>query len=152
MPEPKERPILITVSRRYSFPAERVFDAWLDVSLAREFLFATPEGKMITAELDPRVGGKFLFVDRRNEGDAAHYGVFQEIDRPRRIVFSFSAEMYDVNAARVIVEIAPRAEGCELTLTQEMPAKYAEYKDRSEKGWAMILGNLDASLKKRGPR
>ncbi|MEQ8936522.1 MAG: SRPBCC domain-containing protein [Amphiplicatus sp.] len=141
-----EEIIRLTVSRAYKQSPERVFDAWLDVNLARRFLFATTEGEVIKAEVDPTVGGKFLFVDRRKEGDAAHYGVYQEIDRPRRLVFSFSVENYDVNAAKVIVEIVPAGDGCELTLTQEMSADYAEYKDRSEKGWTMILGNLERAL------
>lgn len=136
----------VVVRKAYRQSAERVFDAWLDVDLAREFLFATQGGEMIRAEVDPRVGGRFIFVDRRNEGDAAHYGVFKEIDRPRRLVFSFSVEMYEVNAAKVIVEIAPLATGCQLTLTQEMPPEYAEYKERSEKGWAMILESLERAL------
>ncbi len=138
--------IKITVSRVYRQSAERVYDAWLEPALAKRFLFATPEGEMIRAEIDPRVGGKFLFIDRRKEGEAAHYGVYLELDRPRRIVFSFSVENYDVNAAKVVVEIRPAGGGCELTLTQEMPAEYAEYKDRSEKGWMMILGGLAREL------
>lgn len=147
-----KKSIIVTVTRRYSFPAEKVFDAWLDADIGREFLFGTSEGKMIKAEADPRVGGKFLYVDRRKEGDASHYGVFKEIDRPRRLVFSFSVEMYDVEAARVIVEIKPAPGGCELTLTQEMPAAYAEYKERSQQGWAMILGNLETTLKARAKK
>lgn len=141
-----EKPILITVEHAYPFRAERVFDAWLDVDMAREFLFATTGGEMIKAEVDPRVGGKFLFIDRRKDGDASHYGVYKEIDRPRRLVFSFSVEGYDVNAAKVVVEIEPMGNGCALTLTQEMPVEYAEYKERSEAGWKMIAGNLERTL------
>jgi len=136
----------VVVTRAYKQSAARVFDAWLDPDIAPRFLFATPEGEMIRAEIDPKVGGKFLFVDRRKDGEAAHYGVYLEIDRPRRLVFSFSVENYDVNAAKVVVEILPVGDGCELTLTQEMPAEYAEYKERSEKGWTMILGNLAQAL------
>ena len=136
----------VIVKRAYKQSATRVFDAWLDPDIAPRFLFATPEGEMIRAEIDPKVGGKFLFVDRRKEGEAPHYGVYLEIDRPRRLVFSFSVENYDVNAAKVVVEIKPASDGCELTLTQEMPAEYVEYKDRAEKGWTMILGNLEQAL------
>lgn len=145
----KKDPVIVRVTRAYRFPPERVFDAWLDAEIARDFLFATSAGKMIKAEVDPHVGGKFLYVDRRKDGDASHYGVFKEIDRPRRLVFSFSVEMYDVEAALTTIEIKPAPGGCELTLTQEMPAEYAEYRERTGQGWTMILENLEETLKKR---
>ena len=42
--EPK---LVVTVSHTFSATAERVFDAWLDPVLARQFLFATPTGAII---------------------------------------------------------------------------------------------------------
>jgi uncharacterized protein YndB with AHSA1/START domain len=39
------------VSRRFQFPAEEVFDAWLDPELAREW-FAPGLGEMTRVEID----------------------------------------------------------------------------------------------------
>src|SRR6185295_11003762 len=64
MTEP-ERPT-VRVTHRFRASAERVFDAWLDPVRAGTFLFASPDGKMLRAEIDPRVGGRFEFVDRRD--------------------------------------------------------------------------------------
>lgn len=140
----QQQTLAVTVTRHYVASAERVFDAWLDPKRAGQWLFATDEGEMVRVEVDPRVGGHFLFVDRRKDGDAKHYGTYVEIDRPRRLVFDFSVENYDTDVTRVTIEIEPRGTGCELTLTHEgVPSEYAE---QTQGGWTMILGNLDRSI------
>ena len=61
----------IQVTRRFDASAERVFDAWLDTKRASKFLFATPTGVMVRAEIDARVGGRLLFrgpARRRRRG------------------------------------------------------------------------------------
>jgi uncharacterized protein YndB with AHSA1/START domain len=135
-----------SVTRSYKASAEQVFDAWLDPAIARRFLFATPTGEMIRAELDARVGGKFAFVDRRPDmGDVLHTGEYLEIDRPRRLAFTFGVPQFNPDFSKVVVEFAPAAGGgCDLTLTQSDVAP--EWADRSKEGWGMILGWLEAAL------
>lgn len=130
----------VRVTRRFEASAERVFDAWLDPGKAGLFLFATPSGQMIRADIDARVGGSFCFVDRRDGGDVEHTGTYVEIDRPRRLVFTFSVPRYSDATTRVAIDIAPRGTGCELTLTHEgvMP----EYESQTESGWTGILDGL----------
>ena len=140
------KPIVIRVSRRYDFPAERVFDAWLDVDKARKFLFATSTGTVVRAEIDARVGGAFNLTDRRDGVDAEHIGEYLEIDRPRRLVFTFHTERGSTDLSRVTVEIMPLKSGCELTLTHEMDPKWAQFKDRTQAGWTMILDSLSRDL------
>lgn len=137
--------VTVRVSRRYDASPERVFDAWLDPVRAGKFLFATPTGTIIKCEIDPRVGGGFLIVDRRPDvGDAEHHGCFIEIDRPRRLVFDFAVEKYMKGATRVTIEIVPIGEGCELTLTHD--GVWRDYADRTEGGWGMILTGLAGTL------
>lgn len=133
--------VKLTVSHTYGSPPERVFDAWLDPGKAGRFLFATPDGEMIRAEIDPVVGGRFNFTERRGADDVEHIGEYLEIDRPRRLVFEFGVPLYSPERGRVEIDIERLAEGgCKLTLTAWVEPAYAE---RTEQGWAMILGNLD---------
>jgi len=47
--------VVVRVVRRYDAPSDRVFDAWLDPSTARRFLFGIPTGEIVRAEIEPRV-------------------------------------------------------------------------------------------------
>ena len=139
--------IVVKVSRQMPFSAERVFDAWLDAKFAAKWLFATATGQMVRAEIDPRVGGRFTFVDRRDGEDVEHTGEYLEIQRPTRIVFTFGVPKYSPEFDRVTVTIAPKGpSACELTVTNEMKPELGEWARGTESGWASIVENLAATL------
>ena len=140
-------PVILTVTRSFDAPAARVFDAWLDPADASRFLFATEGGEMLTCEIDARVGGRALIVERRPAGDARHRMQFEVIDRPTRLVFLFAADPAEEGQwTRVSIGIAPEGERCTLTLTHEMDPEWAAYEEQTRKGWTMILGNLAKAL------
>jgi uncharacterized protein YndB with AHSA1/START domain len=135
----------LTVTHRYSVPPGTVFGAFLDVTVARRFLFATATGEMIEAELDPRVGGAFAFTERRPEmGDVRHVGEFLQIDRPRRLVFSFGVPQFDPAITTVALDIEPDGEGCRLTLTHEGVGP--DWAEGTRDGWRRILAGLEPAL------
>jgi len=144
-------PVILTVSRDIAASPERVFDAWLDPAIARRFLFATPDGEMLTCEIDARVGGRGLIVERRASGDARHRLLFEEIDRPRRLVFLFAADPAEEGQwTRVTIEIAASTAGARLTLTHEMDPAWAAYEDQTRHGWATILATLSDTIGDKG--
>ena len=96
------------------------------------------------AEIDARIGGAFTFVDRRDGEDVLHTGEYLEIDRPRRLVFTFSVDSSPGD--RVTIDIVLLESGSELTLTHEMQPEWAEYASRTEQGWAGILEGLATTL------
>jgi len=138
-----EETVSVRVTHRFAASAERVFDAWLDPSKVCKFLFATATGQIVRADIDARVGGRFTIVDRRNGEDVEHVGTYVAIERPRRLVFDLSVPKYSSDESRVEIEIQPLAHGCELTLVQHMPGRYADVKGRSQDGWRRILGMLE---------
>jgi hypothetical protein len=69
--------------------AERVFDAWVNPGTAAKWLFTTPKSEWHNAEMDVRVGGRWTIVDRREGTDYKAIGEYLEIDRPRRLAFTF---------------------------------------------------------------
>jgi uncharacterized protein YndB with AHSA1/START domain len=135
----------VRVARRFPQSAERVFDAWLNPRMASRFLFATETGTMVRAELDPRVGGRFTFVDRRDGEDVEHVGEYLEIDRPRRLVFTFGVPKFSAEMTRVTLEFLPAGSGCELTLTHE--GVLPDYQERTAGGWTKILGGAEQTIR-----
>lgn len=143
--------VVLTLTRDYAAPPELLFDAWLDPAMARRFLFATPDGEMLTCAIDARVGGRALVIERRPQGDAEHHLRFEQIDRPRRLVFLFRACLAGEGASegewtRVTLDFAATPGGTRLTLTHAMDPEWASYEDQTRKGWTMILGSLARTL------
>jgi uncharacterized protein YndB with AHSA1/START domain len=132
------------VTRRFNASPERVFDAWLDVEKVRKW-FAPGMGEMVRVETDPRIGGSFFFVQRRNGQDVEHTGEYVEIDRPRRLVFTWRVPP-STDSSRVSIDIVPLEAGSEVTLTHELHPDWAEYASRAEGAWANMLDAIAQTL------
>jgi uncharacterized protein YndB with AHSA1/START domain len=142
-PQPQKGTVQVT--RKFSASAERVFDAWLDPTIASKWLFATPTGKMVKVKIDARVGGSYLIVEQRDGVDVEHVGEYLEIERPHRLVFTLKVPKYSPENTKLTIEIrALDSGGCELTLTHEdvLP----DYIASTTSGWNTILNQLDAML------
>ena len=155
----KRKPITVQVKRRFNASCERVFDAWLDPRLAKQFLFATDTGTVVQCDIDARVGGKFTIVDRRPRDDGSpgtqdtlHTGAYLEVDRPRRLVFTFAVPQYSEESTTVALDIVAQDDGCELTLTHDMGTSDVarQWRDRTEEGWGKILDAASRALQKGG--
>lgn len=134
----------VTVTRRFKVSPERVFDAFLDPAIAGRFMFATPTGEMVRVDIEPRVGGVYSFVDRRDGQDIEHVGRILELERPHRLVFEFAVPKYDPRFTTVRLEIAADGDGAVLTLTHE--GVDDQYREQTGQGWTMILEAAAAAL------
>jgi len=134
----------LTVRHTFACSPDRVFDAWLDSSVACRWLFATPDGQNVRSDIDPRPGGSFVITDRRAGEDVEHQGTYLEIDRPRRLVFSFSVPKYSSVVTTVTVDLVRVPTGCEVTLVHE--GVLPEWASSTEQGWRDLLARLDGLL------
>jgi uncharacterized protein YndB with AHSA1/START domain len=87
---------------------------------------------------------KSSFVVRRQGQDLDHNGEYLEIDRPRRLAFTWTVGPDATSATRVTIDLAPSGSGTDLTLTHERIVR--EYAERTEEGWRAIVDAVDGSM------
>lgn len=134
----------VTVIHHYTFSSEVVFDAFLHAKTAAKFMFRTPTGEMVKAEVDPRVGGQYVFVDRRAGENILHTGEYLEIKRPHRLAFTFLVPQYSSISTKVEIDVFDVNDGCELTLKHS--GVLPEYREKTKEGWAKMLMELSHIL------
>jgi uncharacterized protein YndB with AHSA1/START domain len=141
-------PVMVRVTRRYSASPERVFDAWLDPEMLGRWMFgpALRDEEVVRIGVDARVGGSFSFLVRRGGVEIDHVGTYREIDRPRRLVFTWGIAGESADESVVTIDVVPRDAGCELTLTHAMDPKWKDYADRTQAGWTRMLDVLAPTL------
>jgi|SRR5262245_5254668 len=133
-------PVSVRVTRRFDQSPDRVFDAWLDPEKVKRW-FAPGLGEMVRVEIDPRAGGSFSIVQRRDGTDVDHVGTYLVMEPPRRLAFTWSVRP-SKDVSRVDIDIVPQGTGCELTLTHELHPDWAEYASRTESAWTKMLNAM----------
>ncbi len=91
-------------------------------------------------DIDARPGGRFVITDRRAGDDVEHVGGYLDLDRPTRLVFTFSVPKYSNVVTTVELDIMTTASGCDLTLVHE--GVLPEWKNQTEQGWRDLLAGL----------
>lgn len=138
----------IRVSRRINAQAGRVFDAWLDPAMIGRFMFGAHlrDEQVVSLTNEPRVGGTFHYKVSRGGAELDHTGTYREIERPRRLAFTWGVDVEEGDRSVVTIEITPDGEACELTLTHVLHPDWVEYAERTQQGWTQIVGDLAAAL------
>jgi uncharacterized protein YndB with AHSA1/START domain len=133
----------ITVARTIPASAEKVFDVWIDPQ--------SPGGPWYGAErviLNAVVDGLYYLAVKHEGRTWPHYGRFLEIDRPRRVAFTWMSEATKGAESVVTVTMEPRGEQTEVTLCHSgVPDD--ELGRQHHEGWSWILSALGDALASR---
>jgi uncharacterized protein YndB with AHSA1/START domain len=134
----------VTVRREIAASAEALFDAWLDPKSLGSWL--RPGGIRETrAETDPREGGTFRIVMVGGEGEILHSGTYREIDRPRRLVFTWSSPSTGFRDSIVTVTFEPSADATLVEVHQVgLPDEDAQTSHHD--GWSDALRELGRTM------
>ena len=134
---------VLVVKRFFAAPREKVFAAWLD-PMSLVHWMRPGENATATAEVEPRVGGRFRIVMTHSGGVTEHTGEYLIIDPPSKLSFTWISEHTQGIATQVTVECFERNQGTELVLTHR---RLPEPKiDAHRRGWTAILQNLQQVL------
>ena len=130
----------VTVQREIAAPVEDLFDAWLDAQSLGSWL--KPGGIRETrAETDPRVGGEFRIVMVDDDSSMLHTGTYREIDRPRRLVFTWSSPATQFRDSLVTVTFQPSPNSTVVEIHQVgLPDEDAQASH--DAGWSDALREL----------
>ena len=103
-----ESPLSLEISRRFDAPPERVFDAWLGKEWGE---WLPPRGARCKVDrIEPRVGGQYHVAMNMADGRNIEIsGVYREVRRPTRLVFTWFAHYNDRETARESGAAASRA-------------------------------------------
>ena len=135
----------VTVEREIAAPAEELFDAWLDAESLSAWM-KPGQIRETRAETDPREGGEFRILMVRDETDEIlHTGTYRVIDRPHRLVFTWSSPNTDFRDSIVTVTFEPRASSTVVQVHQiGLPSKDAQA--GHEEGWSDALRELERTM------
>jgi uncharacterized protein YndB with AHSA1/START domain len=139
----------LTVQREIAAPAEDLFDAWLDAQSLGSWL--KPSGIRETrAETDARVGGTFRIVMVDDESSTLHTGRYREIDRPRRLVFTWSSPATRFRDSIVTVTFEPSSNTATVVEIHQVGLQDEEARASHHAGWSDALRELDRTYSKMG--
>ena len=137
----------LVVKRTIAARREDLFDAWIDPGrLARWW---GPNGVSCShAEIDARQGGAYRIANRFPDGRVVWIsGVYEIIDRPALLIFSWRIDGQENQEERVRVSFTTVNGGAatEITVLHERIATLAE-RESHEAGWNGCLDGLELEI------
>ena len=128
---------------------EVVFDEWLDPDALAEWMCPRPS-RCVAVTIEAHVGGRVRFDVDDSGSLVLITGQFLDIDRPRRLRFTWSHSVWADPTATSIVEVAFEPHGDDETLMSiEHSLLPAEGFDDHDHGWAVTADQLVTVLARR---
>jgi uncharacterized protein YndB with AHSA1/START domain len=136
---------MITITRTFAAPPERVFAAWTDPSqFAHWFGGAATTVEDVSMDVRPGGAWRARMVLEGGATEIPWRGTYQEVDRPSRLVLTLTDRPGD-DYELVTVVLKEVGGGTEMTFTQEGGHLPAEQYQQAEEGWRGFFDTM-ASL------
>jgi uncharacterized protein YndB with AHSA1/START domain len=141
---------IAVVRRVLPAPPDVVFDEWLDPVGMTEWMCPQP-ARAVKIFLEPSIGGS-LRIDIEDGGASLYVtGRFTELDRPRRLRFTWSCSDWADPSVQSEVTVLLEDHGTGETLMtikhEQLPS---EQVDGHERGWDAVAAQLGGVLRGRG--
>ena len=137
----------VQIRRRVKAGAEQIFDLWTKPELMVRWMSPFPGAVDCKASCDLRPGGAFSLVMSSADSSREVSGIYVQIDRPRKLVFTWNGPLTNNVSTLVIVELTPRGDETDLVLTHARLPTPAIYEGHT-KGWGHILDHLADAVAK----
>jgi uncharacterized protein YndB with AHSA1/START domain len=130
----------VVVRRTIAASAEELFDAWLDPEALATWMRPGTIHSTV-AKVEPHVGGSYEITMLGQSGQIVHKGVYRQIDRPRRLVFTWVSPGTEQRDTLVTVDFVCVDKRTEVIVTHEQLPESA--KPSHSIGWTRGLEHLD---------
>jgi uncharacterized protein YndB with AHSA1/START domain len=146
-PADTPRPI-VQVRRRVGATAEEIFDMWTRPELMVRWMSPFPGAVHCQASCDLRPGGSYSLVMSTEGASREVTGTYVQIDRPRRLVFTWMGPLTNHVNTLVTLELIPNGNETDLVLTHERLPTEAMFEGHT-RGWRQILDHLAEGASKK---
>lgn len=143
---PTER--ALKLSRVFDAPRELVWAAWTDQTHARHW-WGPRHHPSTHVEIDARVGGKWRIrlTGVADSRELWHGGVFREVVKNERLVFTFKWDEDGERGEENLVTITFADEGGKTRMTfRQEPFVSADEREGHGEGWSSAFDRLDDAL------
>jgi uncharacterized protein YndB with AHSA1/START domain len=140
---------MVTVRRVLPARPDIVYDEWLDPVGMLEWMCPRP-ARAVKISLEPSVGGS-LRIDIEDGGFSLYVsGMFLELDRPRRLRFTWSCSAWADPSVQSLVTVTLEDHGTDETMmTIEHEQLPAEEAGSHRHGWSTIAVQLGGAIRGR---
>lgn len=142
--------VVLRMQRRFQAPRERVFDAWTNPAVLREWWAAAAGWTGADAEVDLRPGGSYRLAMRDGETGATHavVGAYGEVRPPERLEYTWTWEgepdlMRGSEGTHVAVDFLETDDGATLVVLTHRGFADGRIRDLHAEGWAGCLESLE---------
>ncbi|WP_437499827.1 SRPBCC family protein [Sorangium sp. So ce1099] len=113
----------ICMTRLFNAPRQLVFDVMTKPEHVKRWWGCLSEGYSVpVCEIDLRPGGKWRFVNRHPQGEAAFHGEYKEITPPSRLVFTEIFEDYPDSVSVVTTVLTDEGGKTRMVATVRYPS------------------------------
>jgi uncharacterized protein YndB with AHSA1/START domain len=138
---------IVQVRRRLKAGPEQIFDLWTKPDLMVRWMSPYLGAVDCQASCDPRPGGAFSLVMSSKESIREVSGTYLQVDRPRKLVFTWIGPLTNNVDTLVTVELNPHGDETDLVLTHErLPT--LRICEGHTMGWGNILDHLADAVSK----
>jgi uncharacterized protein YndB with AHSA1/START domain len=137
---------VLRLDRTYDAPAEAVFDAWTSETVLRRWFHAGADWETSEAFVDLQIGGavRVVMFDPHEEKGHGGGGRYTEVDRPRRLAFTWTWDGED-RETLIEIDFEEVEAGTEVRFTHSN-LRDLESVGSHEKGWNACFDNLERAL------
>jgi uncharacterized protein YndB with AHSA1/START domain len=138
---------VLQIRRRLRAGAEQIFDLWTKPDLMVRWMSPFPGAVDCKASCDLRPGGAFSLVMSSKESIREVSGTYLQVDRPRKLVFTWIGPLTNNVKTLVTIELHPQGDETDLVLTHErLPT--TRIVEGHTIGWGNILDHLADAVSK----